>query len=197
MIFEMTRDYTIIVPLMISNLIAFFISHRLQKEPIYEALARQEGVHLPTTASRLQSGRLRVAEVMRLPEVILAPDDDLASALDRARRSLLDACPVEDEEGLCGMVRNTELEQAVFHGNSGQKLSDIVGDRFQRHANTEQLPHVHPDHSLSLALERMGTAGLHVLPVVSRANVRQLTGIVVLEDVLHAYGIGSQPATKE
>ena len=37
MIFEMTRDYSIIVPLMISNLIAFFISQRLQREPIYEA----------------------------------------------------------------------------------------------------------------------------------------------------------------
>ena len=48
MIFEMTRDYTIIVPLMISNLIAFFISQRFQREPIYEALAHQDGVHLPT-----------------------------------------------------------------------------------------------------------------------------------------------------
>ena len=46
MIFEMTRDYSIIVPLMISNLISFFISYRLQREPIYEALALQEGVYL-------------------------------------------------------------------------------------------------------------------------------------------------------
>src|SRR5579871_2532778 len=51
MIFEITRDYTIIVPLMISNLIAFFISQRLQPEPIYEALAQQEGVHLPNAHS--------------------------------------------------------------------------------------------------------------------------------------------------
>ena len=48
MIFEVTRDYTIIVPLMISNLIAFYISQKLQREPIYEALARQDGLHLPT-----------------------------------------------------------------------------------------------------------------------------------------------------
>ena len=48
MIFEMTRDYTIIVPLMISNLIAYFISQKLQPEPIYEALAHQDGVHLPS-----------------------------------------------------------------------------------------------------------------------------------------------------
>jgi CIC family chloride channel protein len=48
MIFEMTRDYSIVVPLMISNLISFFISQQLQREPIYEALALQEGVYLPT-----------------------------------------------------------------------------------------------------------------------------------------------------
>ena len=47
MIFEMTRDYSIIVPLMISNLISFIISQKLQPEPIYEALALQEGVYLP------------------------------------------------------------------------------------------------------------------------------------------------------
>ena len=52
MIFEMTRDYAIIVPLMISNLISFFISRQLQPEPIYEALALQEGVYLPTGESR-------------------------------------------------------------------------------------------------------------------------------------------------
>ena len=52
MIFEMTRDYSIIVPLMISNMISFFISRTLQPEPIYEALALQEGVYLPTAEDR-------------------------------------------------------------------------------------------------------------------------------------------------
>ena len=37
MIFEMTRDYAVIVPLMIANLTSFFISSRFQKQPIYEA----------------------------------------------------------------------------------------------------------------------------------------------------------------
>ena len=48
MIFEMTRDYSIIVPLMIANLISFYISYRLQEEPIYEALQHQDGIHLPS-----------------------------------------------------------------------------------------------------------------------------------------------------
>src|SRR5579864_830227 len=50
MIFEVTRDYSIIVPLMISNLISYFISCRLQRDPIYEALQHQDGIHLPPGA---------------------------------------------------------------------------------------------------------------------------------------------------
>ena len=47
----MTRDYSIIVPLMIANLISFFVSQKLQPEPIYEALALQEGVFLAPPAN--------------------------------------------------------------------------------------------------------------------------------------------------
>jgi CBS domain-containing protein len=53
-----------------------------------------------------------------------------------------------------------------------------------------QYAYVHPDHPLSFALERMGTASVDVLPVVSRANIREMQGIVSLADVLAAYGVG-------
>jgi hypothetical protein len=49
---------------------------------------------------------------------------------------------------------------------------------------------VHIDEPLSLALERMGSEKADMLPVVSRANSRQLLGLVTLPEVLSAYGIG-------
>src|SRR5713226_7944457 len=52
MIFEITRDYAVIVPLMIANLVSFFIASRFQKEPIYEVLAHQDGIHLPKAETR-------------------------------------------------------------------------------------------------------------------------------------------------
>jgi len=52
-------------------------------------------------------------------------------------------------------------------------------------------PHVHADQALDLALERMGVTRLDVLPVVSRANVHKLEGIITLRDVLESYGVGS------
>jgi len=207
MIFEMTRDYTIIVPLMISNLIAFFISQRFQREPIYEALAHQDGVHLPTAESRSDQGRVRVSQVMRPAPVLLAPTISVSSAMERVtdhradepkKAALLDAWPVGEGRELVGMIQQSQLQQAVSHGDSNKTLAEIGDAGFDlRHADAEEFPHVHPDHTLSLALERMGTTKLHVLPVVSRANVRQLLGIVVLADVLEAYGVGGPATAKE
>src|SRR6201986_1382132 len=77
MIFEMTRDYSIIVPLMISNLISFVISYELQREPIYEALALQEGVLLP---KREELEGIRVGQVMQTNVELLPPDLDFPAA---------------------------------------------------------------------------------------------------------------------
>jgi CIC family chloride channel protein len=206
MIFEMTRDYTIIVPLMISNLIAFFISQRFQREPIYEALAHQDGVHLPTAESRSDHGRARVGQVMRAAPVLLEPSTSVRSAIesvsdhhviDPMKAVVLDAWPVTEGRELLGMIQESQLKQAVSNGDSSKTLAEIGDSGFnRRHNDPKHFPHVHPDHTLSLALERMGTTKLHVLPVVSRANVRQLLGIVVLADVLEAYGVG-RPTTTE
>jgi CIC family chloride channel protein len=198
MIFEITRDYTIIVPLMISNLIAYFISYKLQRQPIYEALAYQDGVHLPTAHSRSQAERIQVRQAMRSAPAVLSPQLQIAEALRQIKDSTFNAWPVVDAEGLWGMIRNTELEQAAADGASNKKVAEILREDPPRGDPTvEELPHVHPDHSLSLVLERMGASGLNVLPVVSRANVRELIGIVALDDILGAYGVGKRGAPAE
>jgi CIC family chloride channel protein len=198
MIFEITRDYTIIVPLMISNLIAYFISYKLQKQPIYEALARQEGVHLPTAHSRALAERMQVSEAMRSPSAVLSPDLLITMVLRKMKAGEFDAWPVGDAEGVWGMIRSSELEQAADDGASNQKVAVILREGSRSgHSTTEDPPYVHPDQSLSLALEQMGTSGLNVLPVVSRANVHQLVGIIALDDILNAYGVAKRGSSME
>jgi chloride channel protein, CIC family len=182
MIFEMTRDYTIIVPLMISNLIAFFISYRLQHEPIYEALAGQDGVHLPTAEARTQLLRLRVSDAMSAPGEVFPPDTPVTVAANLAGPII-----VADEQGLWGILDRSQMENVFLEGGT-------LADLFNGAPDTD-FPHLHADHSLAIALDRMGSTKLSVLPVVSRANVRQLVGILTLEAVLHAYGFSlPQPA---
>jgi CIC family chloride channel protein len=189
MIFEITRDYNIIVPLMISNLIAFFISYRLQRQPIYEALALQEGVHLPTAHSRDQGERAHVYQAMQAAPVVLSPDLDLAAAATETVNSRFGAWPVVDGSGLQGMVRREDIQREAQIAPD-KKIADVLSQQAaDAQTSAKALPHLHADHSLSLALERMGATGLDVLPVVSRANVRELIGVIALDDVLQAYGL--------
>jgi CIC family chloride channel protein len=190
MIFEVTRDYTIIVPLMIANLISFFISYRLQEEPIYDALAHQDGVHLPASGSRSQPERYQVASIMREPSNVLSPEMKVEEAVTRVQGNGLDGCLVLDEQGLWGMLRRSELENAIAQGRKGKKLADLFGGDAADLAHAPiRFPHLHPDHSVGLALQRMGETHYTALPVVSRANVRQLMGVVTLPDILEAYGV--------
>jgi len=193
MIFELTRDYSIIVPLMISNLIAFFISYKLQREPIYEALAHQDGVHLPSSGGRAPGRQVRVEQAMQPAPIVLHPDTLLVAAVERVNGSQMDAWPVADESGLLGMISKVKLEDAIAHGLADRRVADVLGESFPRHLpSAEEFPHLHLDHDLGLALERMGATKVNVLPVVSRANLRELLGVVTLEDVLRAYGVPQQ-----
>ena len=197
MIFEVTRDYTIIVPLMVSNLIAFYISQRLQREPIYEALARQDGIHLPTGAFGHEVRRLRISTAMR-PSPDPLPDDMPAhAALARIGHTTLDSWPVADADGLVGMLPMSTLVRAVERGNTGASLHDLL--RSIDATGTDAavriaLVHVHADQPLAQALSRMGESRHMTLPVVSRGDIRQLIGVVSLPDVLRAYRLeGIEP----
>jgi CIC family chloride channel protein len=160
MIFELTRDYTIIVPVMIANLIAFIISYRLQRQPIYEALAHQDGIFLPTE-ERGASGPT-VGNVMR-------PLDDTsvdeARALASMQQAGVRAWPLVDNGCMTAMIDrdSVRLDSKAF---------------------------VHSDHSLNVALERMGAAKVDVLPVVSRVDRDRVVGIITMPDLLAAYGVG-------
>ena len=55
MIFEVTQDYQILVPLMVANLLSFTIARHYQPTPVYHALLRQDGVRLPTADEAAES----------------------------------------------------------------------------------------------------------------------------------------------
>jgi CIC family chloride channel protein len=181
MIFEITRDYTVIVPLMISNLVSFFISARFQKQPIYEVLAHQDGIHLPTMERRQQERQRQVHQAMLEATEVLSAEMTVQEALERAKSSAFHGWPVCDERGVIGVISLQDLQHANSDGLAKKRLTEIV--------DHDAFPHVHGDHSLHVALDRMGASQLDLLPVVSRANVHQLEGVVTLQDVLALYGV--------
>ncbi|MBI1897944.1 MAG: chloride channel protein [Acidobacteria bacterium] len=187
MIFELTRDYSIIVPLMVSNLISYFVSYRLQREPIYEALALQDGVYLPTGESRAELAGIRVSEVMKSEAQLLPADMVAAAAKRRLEEMGRNAWPAGTSGRLFGIVTARQLEGRKDAATA--RLRDIID-------SGAVFPYVHPDHPLSLALERMGAAGVDAVPVVSRANIRRVLAVVTLTDVLAAYGVVHRTTVK-
>jgi chloride channel protein, CIC family len=185
MIFEITRDYAVIVPLMISNLISLFISSRFQKQPIYEVLASQDGIHLPTAETRQQEGQRQVVQAMRDATETLDAEMTVMQALEETKSSEFHSWPVCDDRGVIGIISLQNLKQSNNDGFANKRLRELV--------NPDDFPHVHEDHSLNLALERMGASQLDVLPVVNRANLHKLEGIVTLPDVLANYGVAPKP----
>jgi CIC family chloride channel protein len=187
MIFEMTQDYAVIVPLMIANLVSLFISSRLQRQPIYEALAVQDGIHLPKAETRHRQRERQVTRVMRAATEFLSSELTVRDALERMRSSECRTWLVTDRQGLVGVINLSTLTREEAEGSDKQKLGELVGGPV--------FPHVHPDQGLDLALERMGASQLEILPVVSRADVHKLEGIVTLRDVLDSYGVSSPHRT--
>ena len=90
---------------------------------------------------------------------------------------------VTDQQRVVGVINLSTLVREIADGSDKRKFGELVGG--------PMFPHVHPDQALDLALERMGANQLELLPVVSRADVHKLEGIVTLQVVLSSYGVSS------
>ena len=192
MIFEVTRDYSIIVPLMIANLLSYFISSRLQEEPIYEGLLHQDGIHLPSgAAERAREAVLHVSDALHPGGEPLLTSLTVAEARAQADPRLV-AWPITDKVGLRGMISAERLDHALAQGQGDELLEQLVPEPGPVEELTQEFfPHLHADHTLDVALRKMAETGWRVLPVVSRDNVREWKGTISLQDVLAAYGVVS------
>lgn len=180
MIFEMTQDYAVIVPLMIANLVSLFIASRLEHQPIYEALAIQDGIHLPSPVSRTHDRHRQVRQVMRPAPDRLRPTLTVGEAVEQIKRTAFRTALVADERGVVGVLSLAVLERELAT-NADMTIEHLI--------DNITFPHLHADQGLDLALERMGHGGFDLLPVVSRANAHHVEGVVTLGAVLNSYGV--------
>jgi len=114
-------------------------------------------------------------------EASLSAEQTLSQAWERIGNGRSSSWIITDQSGVIAVVNRTTLEKSLAE-DADRKLGDVF--------RTIHFPHLHSDQTFDLALERMGENQLDVLPVVNRANVHQLEGMVTLRDLLDAYGIG-------
>jgi CIC family chloride channel protein len=173
MIFEITQDYQILVPLMVANLLSFLISRRFQPTPVYHALLQQDHVHLPSPVARAASASWTAADVMGSELNLVPPDTPVRSLWKTSREGGVPAFLVGVPERLAGIVHAQQLEAAMEAG----RVSDPIDSLLE-----PDTVHAHPDHPSETVLERLALAG-GVLPIVSRDDAQRVVGVVTFAHV--------------
>lgn len=178
MIFEITQDYQILVPLMVANLLAFTISRRYQPTPVYHALLKQDDIHLPTAHSRALPATWTAADVMTAAPPLAPGDATVASLWHQAPNRSAIGWLIGTGERLEGAVATARLADAIATGEGDAPVRSLLdGD----------LVHAHPDHPSDIVLERLA-AGSGLLPILSREDGARAVGIVTTGGVVRFLG---------
>lgn len=181
MIIEISGSYTVVVPLLIANSIAFFISRSFQHTPIFDVLTHQDGLDLPSMEERREEEVLHVEDAMQPPTApVLQWSDTVASGLTAAGDNAF--VLVHGGGARWAGIPTTRLAALVKDGMGQHRLGEVLA--------ASRLPTLHPDEPLEMFLREAGDAPL--LPVVHRADDR-LLGIATLSGVLATYRHADTP----
>lgn len=182
-LFEMTNDYRIILPLMLATVVSVLLAQRLRRESIYTLKLARRGV-------RLEHGRdIDVMQGVLVGEAMTTEVDTVYADLSLVDLDRLfhethhHGFPVLDgNRELFGVVTVQDLERAKERGPIvGLSVRDIA---------TRQVLVAHPDEPVWAALKRLGTRDVGRLPVVDRQNPKQLVGAIRRHDIVRAYKVG-------
>lgn len=185
LLFEMTNDYRIILPLMFSVAISLFISEHIQKDSVYSMGLARHGIRLDRgrdieVLDTITVGETMLKETEALVDTMTA--DEAAEVLARTRHH---GMPVVDrDDRLCGILTLIDLENA--------SQGTVVGQMCTRSVET-----AYPDESLSTALRRMSKRDVGRLPVVARDDPHHLLGVLRRSDVIHAYDVALTRRTSQ
>ncbi len=180
-LFEMTRDYTLILPLMLSTVISAIVARGLQAQSIYTFKLKQRGIDVYAGKDLNLMRTILVSEAMTPVEhmTTVRPDTPLTELARIFDETHYHGLAVVDEGGtLHGVVTLTDLEQA----QTEQLVSGEV-----RHICNANVHTVFPDETLEGALRHFGALDVGRIPVMDRANPKRIIGMLRRGDIIRAY----------
>jgi CIC family chloride channel protein len=179
MVIEVSGNYSAALPVMLSSLIAYLISRQYEKVPLFDLLTRQDGLILPSIEEQREQVVLATEDAMRpVPGgVVVVQPTEAASALQ---------VRISGQEGLPLLLRVRVGEFRLMDHEDLQRLAaDTSGTHTAADVKSKgPLPMLFPDESLAEAMKWIGD--WPILPVVSRADLGLLEGVLSLPDVLKA-----------
>ncbi|MGD9962715.1 MAG: chloride channel protein [Thermoplasmata archaeon] len=179
MLFEMTANYHIILPLMFSCVVADAVSSLLSKETIYTAKLARMGIRYvhDLRSNILESAR--ASEAMETAYKSVSPDTPLREVVDLQLYGGRKGFPVVTADGkLKGVITLTDVRKAFEKGLRDSCVKDVM---------TKKVVTVYPDETLQVALEKMVLRKIGYLPVVDPAKPDRVVGMLNREAIMDRY----------
>lgn len=181
LLFEMTGDYRIILPIMLCAVVSTLVSQRLTKGSVYTERLLRRGIHLHLGRDLNVLEMVTVEEAMSRDFETVPPEMSLEELGRRLETSPHHGFPVVDAEGfLRGIVTLADYHRAVEAGRRA-----TVGDICTCDPVT-----IFPDQSLHDAMYLLSARDIGRLPVVAREDPRRLVGLLRRYDFVRAYNKG-------
>lgn len=174
-IFELTADFKLVLPLMISTAIAYCVAEALKPGSIYQHLLKANGIDLSDEGQSNSDvlANLQAVQVMQRQIETLEPEMTLQAVWEICRRSHHHGFPVVHQGQLLGMITERHLA----------KLSNQLPQRRIKEFMDRRPLAVHPGVVLSDVLYLMDRHHISHLPVTEG---RRLVGIITRSDLIHA-----------
>ncbi len=175
-VFEMTTDFNLVLPLMITCVVSYMVADKVAKGSLYQRLLEWKGYTLPTqTIEKGSLAGLRASHLMQRRVETLASQMTLDEAVQAFSRSHHRGFPVVDNGQLVGIITQTDLANATQR--------QLAGDTTLSQIMTPQPITVLPTDSLSQVLYLLNRYKLSRLPVTEG---RKLLGIITRADIIRA-----------
>ena len=181
-VFELTNDYHIILPLMITCIMSMIISSKLSRESIYtlKLVLRNIGLKEGMETNIMES--IYVKDVYRKEFESILITDNFSQIVNRIIRGKEADFPVVDSEGhVSGMISIHDIKDFLYERESLQNLL-IAGDIFNPEFET-----ISPDDNCQNALDKLRKYSFDGLPVVADNNSRKIIGVIWRKDIQDAY----------
>jgi len=184
-VFELTDDYRILLPLMAAVVVAVVVAERMEPESIYTLKLVRRGIRLFRGRDMDVLASVKVAEVMEPNPITVSPDIPASSLGGLFLQTNTHAFPVVDNRGnLWGIVSLADYRRATGkngHPDPHLKVRDIA---------VRSVVVAYPEETLRDVAQRMAPRDISRLPVVDRKNPHKLLGVIRRNDIIHAYELG-------
>jgi CIC family chloride channel protein len=180
MIVEVSGNYSIILPVMISNTLAYLVSRQFQRHAFFDVLGRQDGTDLPSMEEEREAEVHSVEDAMRRADgIMLDGRESIERTLARADQVSSEFFLVRLPTGALGGISRGDLVALRDGEQRAAPLASVV--------SSIERPYLYPDQSIESALRALHERPF--LPVVHRADPNRAVGMLALDDVLRLYRV--------